>query len=91
MNIPEVIELLLDRMNTRNQFVGGTFAAFGGSAGNMQMLQKDANAAITLWREKHDVAGIRQLASTLHAYSSLNDADYEQIMETLDGEDSKWH
>ena len=86
MNVPEAIELLLDRMNTRNQFVGGTFAAFGGSAGNMQMLQKDANAAITLWREKHDATGIRQLAATLHAYSSLSDAEYDQVIETIDGE-----
>ncbi len=86
MNVPEIIELLLNRMNTRNQFVGGTFAAFGGTAGTMQMLQKDANAAIMLWREKHDTTGLRQLASTLHAYSSLTDPEYEQIMEALDGE-----
>jgi len=86
MNVRGAIELLLDRMNTRNQFVGGTFAAFGGTAGNMQMLQKDANAAITLWREKRDTSGLKQLAATLHAYSSLTDVEYKQIMEALDGE-----
>ena len=86
MEIPQIIELLLARMNTRGQFVGGTFAAFGGSAGSMEMLQKDANAAITLWGEARDVSGLRSLASTLHAYSKLPDADYTQIMETLDGD-----
>lgn len=84
MNIQQAIELLLDKMNTRNQFVGGGFAAFGGSAGNMQMLQRDANAAITLWRERRDPGGLQQLASTLHAYGSLTDTEYEQTMDTLD-------
>lgn len=85
MNVKQCIELLLNRMNTRNQFVGGTLGALGGTAGNMQMLQKDANVAIELWEEKHDVSGLQQLASTLQAYGSLTDSEYEQIMETLDG------
>jgi hypothetical protein len=86
MDIPQIIVLLLDRMNTRGQFVGGTFAAFGGTAGSMEILQRDANAAITLWRSSQDVSGLRSLTSTLHAYSNLTDADYTQIMEVLDGE-----
>lgn len=87
MNVKQVIELLLDRMNTRQQFVGGTFAGFGGgTTGSIAMQQRDVNAAITLWTEKHDASGLRQLAATLHAYGNLTDAEYEQIMEALDGE-----
>jgi hypothetical protein len=86
MNVPQAIELLLNRMNTRQQFVAGTFAALGGTAGSMQMLQKDANAAILMWQEKRDAGGLRQLTSALHAYSNLTDTEFEQIMETLDGE-----
>jgi hypothetical protein len=86
MKIDEAIELLLARMNTRRQFVGGTFAALGGTAGNMELLQKDANAAITLWRENHDTSGVRQLALTLHAYGSLTDDELEYVMKTVDGE-----
>jgi hypothetical protein len=83
MNVKQCIELLLNRMNTRNQFVGGTFAALGGTAGNMQMLQKDANAAIGLWQEKHDATGLKQLAATLQAYGNLTDEEYQQVMEAL--------
>lgn len=86
MNVPEAIELLLNRMNTRQQFVAGTFAALGGTSGSLQMQQRDANAAIMLWREKRDVSGLRQLTSTLHIYGNLTDIEFEQIMETLDGE-----
>jgi hypothetical protein len=86
MKVPQAIELLLSRMNTRQQYVGGTFAAFGATTGSLQMQQRDANAAITLWQERHDVSGLRQLTAALHAYGNLTDADYEQIMETLDGE-----
>ena len=86
MDIPATIELLLDRMNTRSQLVGGTFAALGGTAGSMQMLQKDANAAITLWNDSHDVSGLRSLTATLHAYSNLTDDEYSQIIQVLDGD-----
>ncbi len=82
----QAIELMLDRMNTRRQFVGGTFAALGGSTGNIMTLQKDANAAITLWQQKHDPSGLEQLAGTLQAYGNLTNDEYEQIMETIDGE-----
>jgi hypothetical protein len=85
MDIKECIELLLNRINTRNQFVGGTFAAFGGTAGNIQLLQKEANAAISLWHEKHDTSGLKQLAAMLQAYGNLSDDEYQQVMETLDG------
>ena len=86
MTVPQVIKLLLDVINTRKQFVGGTFAAFGGTAGNMQMLQRDANAAITQWREAGDTTGLKQVTGTLQAYGNLTDTEYEQIMKALDGE-----
>jgi len=86
MNVPQAIKLLLDSINTRNQMAGGTFAAFGGSTGNIAMLQRDANAAITLWRDTHNTAGLRQLTATLQAYGNLTTTEYEQIMKTLDGE-----
>ncbi len=86
MTTKEAIELLLDRMNTRKQFVGGTFGAFDGTAGNLVLQQKEANAAITLWHEKHDANGLKQFAATLQVYGNLTDTEYEQIMDTLDGE-----
>ncbi len=87
MNIKDTIELLLNRMNTRQQFVGGTFAGLGGgTTGSIQMQQRDANAAIILWQQKHDRSGLIQLATTLHAYGNLTDIEYEQIMEALDGD-----
>lgn len=87
MTVPETIELMLRRMNTRQQFVGGTFGGWGGgTTGNIQMQQRDANQAITLWQEKRDVSGLIQLASSLQAYGNLTDMDYQQIMETLQGE-----
>ncbi|HSX16393.1 MAG TPA: hypothetical protein VLF40_06385 [Candidatus Saccharimonadales bacterium] len=86
MDVKQAIELLLDRMNTRKQFVGGTFGAFEGTAGNLYLQQRDANAAITLWREHRDPGGLMQLAATLHVYGNLKDAEYEQIIDTLDGE-----
>jgi hypothetical protein len=86
MDIRTTIELLLGRMNTRGQMVGGTFAALGGTAGSMQMLQKDANAAITLWNNSHDMSGLRSLTATLHAYGNLTDGEYAQIIQVLDGD-----
>jgi hypothetical protein len=86
MNVPEAIEFLLNRMNTRKQFVAGTFAALGGTAGSLQMLQKDANAAIVQYRDEGKVDGLKQFTNTLHLYGHLSDAEYQQVMETLDGE-----
>ncbi|HSX06155.1 MAG TPA: hypothetical protein VLG92_00355 [Candidatus Saccharimonadia bacterium] len=86
MDASSVIALLMDCINTRKQLAGGTFAALGGTAGNVPMLQRDANAAITLWHDKHNVSGLRQLATTLHMYGIVTDSEYDQIMETLDGE-----
>ena len=86
MTTKEVIELLLNRINTRKQFVGGTFGAFDGSAGNMYMQQRDINAAIMQWHDQHDVTGLRQVAASLHAYGNLTDAELGQIMKTLNGE-----
>jgi len=86
MTVPQVIELLLNRMNTRQQFVAGTFAALGGTAGSLQMQQRDVNAAILLWQQHQDSSGLQQVTKVLHAYGNLTDQEYEQIMETLDGE-----
>ena len=87
MDAKQAIELMLDRMNTRKQFVGGTFGGFAdGTTGNIYMQQRDANAAITLWREHRDPGGLRQFAVTLHAYGNLTDAEYDQIIDTLDRE-----
>jgi hypothetical protein len=87
MTIPQAIELLLNRMNTRQQFVGGTFAGWGGgTTGNITMQQRDVNAAIAQWQAERDPIGLKQVASTLHLYGNLTDAEFEQIMQTLDGE-----
>ena len=87
MTTKEAIELMLNRMNTRKQFVGGTFGGWAaGTTGNIQMQQREANQAIVLWMEKHDPSGLTQLARNLHVYGNLTDAELEQIMETLDGE-----
>lgn len=85
MNMREATELLLLRINTRKQFVGGTFGAFEGTAGNMYMQQKDFNAAVTMWRQTGDTSRLKQLAASLQVYGNLTDAEYEQIMEALDG------
>jgi hypothetical protein len=86
MTISQSIELLLDKMNTRKQYVGGTFAGWGASTGNISMQQRDMNAAIELWRTKQDVSGLVQMTAALHAYGNLTDTEYDQIMQTLEGE-----
>lgn len=86
MNVPTAIKLLLDRMNTRKQFVGGVFGAFEGSAGNMYLQQRDLNAAIAAWQRTGDTGGLKQVTSSLQAYGNLTDTEYEQIMKALDGE-----
>lgn len=86
MDVKACIELLLNRINTRKQFVGGVFGGFTeGTAGNMYMQQRDANAAISLWHEKHDTTGLKQLAATLQAYGNLTNDEFQQVMETLEG------
>jgi hypothetical protein len=86
MNVPTAIKLLLDRINTRKQFVGGTFGAFDGTAGTMYLQQKDFNASVIKWRETGDTDGLKQLTAGLHMYGNLTDTEYEQIMKALDGE-----
>jgi hypothetical protein len=87
MTIAEAIELLLNRMNTRKQFVGGTFGGFAeGTVGNLAMQQRDMNKAIELWQTKHDATSLVQMTNNLHAYGNLTDDEYQQIMDALDGE-----
>ncbi|HSX43119.1 MAG TPA: hypothetical protein VLF59_03475 [Candidatus Saccharimonadales bacterium] len=87
LTVSQAIELLLDKMNTRRQYVGGTFAGWGGgTTGNINIQQRDMNAAITLWRERHDVSGLRQITAELHAYGNLTDTEHDQIMKVLDGD-----
>jgi hypothetical protein len=82
-NIEAAIKLLLDRINTRKQFVAGTFGAFEGTAGNLYMQQRDFNAALTKWRESRDISGLIQVTASMHAYGNLNDTEFEQLMSTL--------
>jgi hypothetical protein len=82
MNVPQTIKLLLDKLNTPSQWFGGAI----GTTGSIMILQRDVNAAITLWRETHNTAGLVQFTNTLHAYGGLTITEYEQIMKTLDGE-----
>ena len=89
MSMQAAIKLLLDRINTRKQFVAGTFGAFEGSAGNMYMQQKDFNAAVLKWRHTGDTSGLKQLTAMLQIYGNLTDTEYEQIMKTLDEANSK--
>lgn len=84
MTVKEAIELLLDRINTRKQFAAGGFGVFEGTAGMMALQQRDANEAITLWQEKRDPSGLKQVAAMLHAYGNLTNAEYEQVMGALD-------
>jgi len=86
MTVSEVIELLLNRMNTTGAGASLAFSAFGGTTGNINLLQREANDAIKLWYAKQDASGLHQLAATLQAYGNLTDIEYEQIMETIDGE-----
>jgi hypothetical protein len=89
MDVPQVIQLLLNRLNTRGVAGGLTFSAFDGTTGNVNILQRDANEAIKAWHTDGDTSKLRQLAASLHAYGHLTDTEYEQIMEALDGE-NKW-
>ena len=86
MTAKEAIELLLRRLSKGKQGMDTTFAAFGGTVGNIQILQRDTNTAIKLWQEKHDASGLTRAAATLYALGNLTDDEYEQIMATLDGE-----
>jgi len=86
MTVKEAIELLLKRLNVGKQGMDTTFAAFGGTVGNIQILQRDTNTAIKLWQEKRDASGLNRTAATLYALGNLTDDEYEQIMEALDGE-----
>lgn len=86
MTIKEAIELLLHRLNRGRQGMDTSFAAFGGTTGNLQILQKDTNAAIQLWQEKRDASGLHRAAATLYTLGNLTEAEYEQIMKALDGE-----
>ncbi len=83
MDVKTAIKLLLDRINTRKQFVAGTFGAFEGTAGNMYMQQKDFNAAVIKWRQTGDTSGLQQLATSLQIYGNLSDTEFEQIMTAL--------
>jgi len=85
VDVKQAIELLLERMNTRKQFAAGGFGVFEGTAGMLALQQRDANAAITLWQEERDASGLKQLAATLHAYGNLTNAEFEEIMDALNG------
>lgn len=86
MTVKEAIELLLKRLNAGKQGLDTSFAAFGGTVGNLQILQRDTNAAINLWQQKRDASGLKRTAATLYALGNLTDAEYEQVTEALDGE-----
>lgn len=85
MDVQAAIRLLLDHMNTRKQFVAGTFGAFDGSAGNMYMQQRELNAAIMKWQDQGDAIGLKEVTAMMHIYGNLTDDEYEKIMETLEG------
>jgi hypothetical protein len=85
MKPKEVAGLLLNRMN-RLQVNNGFFGATDGTIGNINILQKGMNRALEMLQTSGDMSGLRQVASTLHAYGNLTDVEYEQIMEALDGE-----
>jgi len=84
MNVAGAIRLLLDRMNTRKQFVGGTFGAFEGTTGNISVQQKDINAAIMRWQDTGDTIGLKEVTAMLHISGNLTDTEYEQIMAALE-------
>ena len=86
MTTKEAIELLLHRLNRGKQGMDTSFAAFGGTTGNLQILQKDTNAAIQLWQQKRDASGLRRAAATLYTLGNLTEAEYEEIMATLEND-----
>lgn len=85
MNRKEVVELMVLRLN-RLRMNNGFFGATDGTVGNINVLQRDMNRALEALHASGDTAGLGQMAATLHVYGNLTDTEYEQIMETLDGE-----
>ena len=84
MTVKQAIEFLLDRLSTRGQSLESAFGAFGGTIGNVEIVQRDTNAAIELWQQKHDASGLKRVAATLRALGNLTDAEYERVMQALD-------
>ena len=86
MTKPEAIKLLLKHMNSNRTQGGGMFSVMGGTTGNINVLQKDINQALDTWGASGDTHGLLQMAATLQTMGNLPNAEYEQIMEALDGE-----
>ena len=86
MTVKEAAELLLSRINRVRNVNNAFFGATDGTIGNINLLQKGMNQALGDWREHKDTSGLQQITAQLHMYGNLTDQEYEQIMETLDGE-----
>jgi hypothetical protein len=81
----EAIELLLTGVN-RLQVNNGFFGASEGTIGNINVLQRELNAALKVWHQSGDTAELKQMAASLHLQGNLTDAEFKQIMEAIDGE-----
>jgi hypothetical protein len=86
MNKQQVAERLLQAINVRKWTAGAAFGGAQGAFGSINVLQSDVNEALRDWFEFNNKEGVQKIADTLHMIGSLNDADYEQIMLTIDGE-----
>lgn len=77
---------MLASMNTKGVGAALGFNQMRGVGGTVMVIQRDLNAAILAFQERHEVSGLVEIAATLHAYGNLTDTEYTQIMEALDGE-----
>ncbi len=84
MTKDEAIELMLARINSMRAPGGMLLGATQGTSGNINILIRDINKAVSEWRETGDTTGLQQMAGTLLAMGSLTGEDYDKVMQTLD-------
>lgn len=80
----EAVELLLARINSLRAPAGMMFGATEGTTGNVSILIRDTNKAVSDWRETGDTTGLRQMAGTLLAMGSLSGEDYDRVAQALE-------
>ncbi len=86
MTKDEAIELLLARINSMRAPGGMLFGATEGTSGNINILIRDTNKAVSQWRETGDTGGLQQMAGTLLAMGSLKGEDYDRVAQALESD-----
>ena len=84
MNQKAVVELLLARMNSLRASGGTAFGALDGTPGSINILARDMNKALGAWHETGDTTGLLQMAGTLAAMGTLNEKEYDYVLQALD-------